>query len=220
MPLLLASPVATAQERVRHALGEFEYARNASGVLIAAPHGTFDANTAPIAVEAARQLQASHLAAWRFVVDKVRLNVNRPTEGAFLPCAQEQTTDRARDVFETYAKLAGNPERLYVEVHGNSNPNSASRIEVATVGISREQAQALKDAYPEMLRQSGLPDLALLIEPVDRITYSAACAKKLGALGRAPRGLHFEFPRSARETHSVSRAATLVAMIVRRLLEL
>jgi hypothetical protein len=205
---------------VRHALGEFEYARNASGVLIAAPHGTFDANTAPIAIEAARELQASHLVAWRFVADKVRLNVNRPTEGAFLPCAQEQTTDRAREVFETYAKLAGNPERLYVEIHGNSNPNTARNIEVATVGITGAQAQALKESYPDMLRQSGLPDLGLLIEPIDRITYSAACAKKLGTLGRAPRALHFEFPRSARETPNLPRAARLVAMIVRRLLAL
>ncbi len=205
---------------MRHALGEFEYSRQASGVLIAAPHGTFDANTAAIAIGAARELQASHLVAWRFVADKVRLNVNRPTEGAFLPCAQEQTTERAREVFETYAKLAGNPERLYVEIHGNSNPNTARNIEVASVGITAAQAQALKDAYPEMLRQSGLPDLGLLIEPVDRITYSAACAKKLGTLGRAPRALHFEFPPSAREAPNLSRAATLVAMIVRRLLEL
>ena len=218
--MLLAPPIACAQERVRHAFGEFEYARNSSGVLIAAPHGSFDANTAPIAMEAARQLQASHLVAWRFVVDKVRLNVNRPTEGAFLPCAQEQITDRARDVFETYAKLAGNPERLYVEIHGNSNPNTARHIEVATVGITAAQAQALKHAFPEMLRQSGLPELALLIEPLDRITYSASCAKKLGTLGKASKGLHFEFPRSAREPNNVSRAATLAAMIARRLLEL
>ncbi|HEX6154515.1 MAG TPA: hypothetical protein VFZ54_00725 [Burkholderiales bacterium] len=205
---------------MRHALGEFEYARNSSGVLIAAPHGSFDANTAPIAIQAARELQASHLVAWRFVVDKVRLNVNRPTEGAFLPCAQEQPTDRAREVFETYAKLAGNPERLYVEIHGNSNPNTARSIEVATVGITAAQAQALKADYPEMLRQSGLPDLGFLIEPVDRITYCAACAKKLGTLGQAPRALHFEFPRSARETTNLSRTARLVSMIVRRLLEL
>jgi hypothetical protein len=218
--VLLAPPFACAQERVRHALGDFEYSRNASGVLIAAPHGTFDANTAPIAIQAARELQASHLVAWRFVADKVRLNVNRPTEGAFLPCAQEPITDRAREVFETYAKLAGNPERLYVEIHGNSNPNTARNIEVATVGVTAAQAQALKAAYPEMLKQSGLSDLVLLIEPVDKITYSAACAKKLGVLGRAPRALHFEFPRSARETTTLSRAAMLVTMLVRRLLEL
>jgi hypothetical protein len=89
--------------------------------------------------------------------------VNRPTEGAFLPCAQEPITDRAREVFETYAKLAGNPERLYVEIHGNSNPSTARNIEVATAGITAAQAQALKDAYPEMLKQSGLSDLVLLI---------------------------------------------------------
>ena len=213
---LLFPGAAAAQERIRHALGEFEFSRASNGVLIAAPHGTFDANTGPIAIGAARELQAAYLIAFRFAPDKVRINVNRPTEGAFLPCSKEQETERAKDVYEAYAKLVGTPERLYVEVHGNSNPNSAQNIEVATVGVTREQAQALKDAY----RQSGLFDHDLLIEPLDRITYSAACAKKLGSLGKAARALHFEFPRAARETHMTARSAKLVAVMARRLLEL
>lgn len=213
---LLFPAAAAGQERIRHALGEFEYSRASNGVLIAAPHGTFDANTPPIAIAAARELQAAYLIASRFAPDKVRINVNRPTEGAFLPCSKEQETERAKDVFDAYARLVGTPERLYVEIHGNSNPNTAQNIEVATVGVTSEQAQALKDAY----KQSGLFDLNLLIEPLEKITYSAFCAKKLGPLGKAPRALHFEFPRSARETHMTGRSARLVAVMVRRLLEL
>jgi hypothetical protein len=227
---LAALGVAHGQERSRHALGEFEWLPTPSGVVIAAPHGTFDANTPPIVVDAARQAQAGYLVARRFVVDKIRINVNRPTEGAFLGCSQEPQTERARDVYEAYRAAvaraaAGNALRLYVEVHGNSNPKTAHNIEVATVGITAAEAQAVKDAYAAMLARvrasvREFPELALLVEPVDRITYSAACAKKLGALtvGFAPRAVHFEFPRSAREGEAVRGAAMLVAEIVRRLL--
>ena len=217
---LLFPGAAAAQERIRHALGEFEYSRASNGILIAAPHGTFDANTGPIAIGAARELQAAYLIAFRFAPDKVRINVNRPTEGAFLPCSKEQETERAKDVYDAYAKLVGTPERLYVEVHGNSNPNTAQNIEVATVGVTGEQAQALKDAAAAMMSASGLSELQLLIEPVDKITYSAFCAKKLGPLGKASRALHFEFPRVTRETHMANRSAKFVALMVRRLLEL
>jgi hypothetical protein len=34
---------------------------------------------------------------------------------------------------------------------------------------------------------------------VDRITYTAACAKKFGVLASTARGVHFEFPRAARD---------------------
>jgi hypothetical protein len=228
--LLALLSVAHGQERSRHALGEFEWLPSSSGVVIAAPHGTFDANTGPIVVEAARQAQAGYLVARRFVVDKIRINVNRPTEGAFLGCSQEPQTERARDVYAAYSAAltraaAGNPLRLYVEVHGNSNPKTAQNIEVATVDITAAEAQAVKDAYAEMLARvrgsvRDFPELALLVEPVDRITYSAACAKKLGALsvGFAPRAVHFEFPRSAREGDAIRGSAMLVADIVRRLL--
>jgi hypothetical protein len=227
---LAALGVAHGQERSRHALGEFEWLPTSSGVVIAAPHGTFDANTPPIVVEAARQAQAGYLVARRFVVDKVRINVNRPTEGAFLGCSQEPQTERARDVYEAYRAAvaraaAGTALRLYVEVHGNSNPKTGHNIEVATVGITAAEAQAVKDAYATMLARvrgsvRDFPELALLVEPVDRITYTAGCAKKLGALtvGFAPRAVHFEFPRSAREGEAIKGAAMLVADIVRRLL--
>ena len=220
---------AGSQERLRHALGEFEYVASSSGVLIAAPHGTFDANTPPIVIAAAGQVGAGHVIAWRFVADKIRINVNRPTEGAFVGCAQEAQTDRAKSVYDAYAGIvqkaaAGNALRLYVEVHGNSNPKTAQNIEVATVGFTAAEVQAAKDGYAAMLARvrGGVPDypeLALLIEPVDRITYTATCAKKFGVLASAPRGIHFEFPRSARDRGTIPGSAMLVAEIVRRLLE-
>jgi hypothetical protein len=229
LSLLAGVGAADGQERHRHALGEFESRATANGVLIVAPHGTFDANSGPIAIEAARLAGAGHVVASRFVVDKVRINVNRPTEGAFQGCAQEARSERAQDVYEAYsARVAnaagGKPLRLYVEVHGNSNPKTAQNIEVATTGIDAAAARAIKDAYPEMLAKvraavPGFPELALVIEPVDRITYTATCAKKHGIFTRefAPRGVHFEFPRSARDFDAAKGSARLIAEVVRRL---
>jgi hypothetical protein len=228
---LLCIAFATAaqgQERVRHALGEFEYLAAPNGVLITAPHGTYDANTAQIAIGAARDLGAGYLAAWRFSTpDKVRLNVNRPTEGALLSCSQEPQTERAKEVYEIYSGLATKAApgtlRLYVEIHGNSNPKTAQSLEVATVGISAAKAQAAKDAYAALLAEvrgkvRDFPELTLLIEPIDPVYWGAACAKRFGLLGKQP-GVHFEFPRGAREPNTVAGSAILAAGIVRRILE-
>jgi hypothetical protein len=222
---------AAGAEYVGHALGEFELAATTNGLLIAAPHGTFDANTAALAIEAARLLEAGYVVARQFTPNKVRMNVNRPTEGAHLACAQEAETGRARHVYDTYARLvtraaSGKPLRLYVEIHGNSNPRSAQHIDVATVGITAAQARRAKEGYPGMLvrardRASAYPELALLIEPLDRVFFTAACTKRIGIFAEeiAPRAVHIEFPRSAREGDALHGSAALVAAIVRRILD-
>lgn len=86
--LLIVALPAGSQERIPHALGEFERKPTANGILLAAPHGTHDICTPEILYRAARELGSGYLIARRFQSDKRRLNVNRPTEGAHLPCAQ------------------------------------------------------------------------------------------------------------------------------------
>lgn len=229
--LALAAPVA-AQERSRHALGNFEHKATANGILLAAPHGMYDTNTPQIALGAMTELGAGYLVARGFRADNRRINVNRPTEGANLPCAQELRTDRAQEVYDRYLEQAkkaagGIPLRLYVEVHGNVHPPSVNRIEVAAMGFSPGQARSVKAAYPAMLAKvreltPGYPELALVMEPADSIHFGAGCSKRLGILGDpiAPRSLHFEFPRSAREPANHKGSAALVAGIVSAVLAL
>jgi len=232
MLLALALPVlsAAAQERTPHALGGFEHRPTANGILLAAPHGTHDTYTPGILYRAVRQLQSGYLIARRFQADQRRINVNRPTEGAQLPCAQEAWTDRAREVYGVYLDLARRaagdaPLRLYVEIHGNAEPRSAGHLEVGAVGISAGEARAVKAAYGAMLAKvreetPGYPALELLMEPADRIYFGAGCAKRHGILGDpiARRAIHIEFPRSAREPANHEASAALVAGIVRALL--
>ena len=73
--ILLCHAAAYAQERTNNAFGVFEQRLHqpiVTGVGIAAPHGTYDSNTAPIAVEAAQLLGAGYVTGQRFVAGRVR----------------------------------------------------------------------------------------------------------------------------------------------------
>ncbi len=94
-----------AQERVRDEQGEFEYLAAPGGVLIAAPHGTYDVNTAPLAIAVAGRLGAGYVVFRGSTGAGAWINVNRPTEGAGRSCPNEPHTDRARATYETYVRL-------------------------------------------------------------------------------------------------------------------
>ena len=88
------------------------------------------------------------------------------------------------------------PLDLYIDVHQNSNEDN---IDVATLGINRTQANAIKAAYKairdRVLRATPeVTKVNLLIEPVDEIAIGAWAAKDQGILRLAKRSLHFELP--------------------------
>jgi hypothetical protein len=140
-----------------------------------------------------------------------RYNVNRPTESAPGASARsEAETEPARQVYQAYRRqvteAAQGPVRLYVEVHGNMRPESAGRMEIATVGVSRDDAWRLK-ALLEMIRDARLPAegdvprLEIWMEPYDSLWYTASAAKQSGILGQTRLALHIELPRAARTTY-------------------
>jgi hypothetical protein len=140
-----------------------------------------------------------------------RLNVNRPTESAPGAAARlEVETAAARDVYQAYRRhvteAAQGTVRFYVEVHGNNRQESAGRVEIATVGISRDDAWRLKTLL-EMIRDSRLPlegdvpRLDVWVESQDPVIYTASAAKQSGILAQTPLALHIELPRVARTTH-------------------
>jgi hypothetical protein len=99
---VLATPV-LAQERLAHALGEIDYLASPTGVLIAAPHGTYDANTAPLAIAVARKLGAGYVVARRFTVDGTRINVNRPRR---VPTSPASASSAPRGLRRSTASIA------------------------------------------------------------------------------------------------------------------
>ena len=194
--------------------GRFEVQAGRPGLVIAAPHGTSDTATDVIGRDLGR------MTGWGVVVatgfshvdnDGRRLNVNRPTES--VPGSApglEGETDRARAVYGAYRGHVSEAARgalvLYVEVHGNVHKDSAGRVEIATVGISREDAWRLKTLL-EVIRDAhtggadGVPRLEIWMDGLDPVRYSASAAKRVGMLSTATRALHIELPRVARTTY-------------------
>jgi hypothetical protein len=216
-----------AAEYLDPSLGRFEARSSSQGVVIAAPHGTYDIRTDALAKNVARMLNAGYVIARGFSSTASRINVNRPTEGAGQICERERRTQRARNVYEQYVRLIeksseGKPLRLYVELHGHSSLPFPHRLEIATKGISFEEARRVKEQFPLFLAQAkavypAYPELELRIEPVDTVFFGAGCNKKIGYLstGRMARALHMEIPRSARAPEALEATAALVSAIVR-----
>jgi hypothetical protein len=225
MPVVAQGPVKAQRMAVEHA--EFSFLPTSTGRLVAAPHGSIDLHTGAIA-----PLVAGHLGAGYVVAraqgggGKTRINVNRPTEGAHLACAAEQPSTRSEAVYQSYVqvvdKAAGmTSPRLYVEIHGNSDGPTASRIEVAAKGITAREAGRAKDAYGKLLedarrRSANFPALELYIQPLDGVHFDAACLKTRGiGAEKTPRLLHFELPNSAREPEMHETTARLIAGLVK-----
>lgn len=142
-----------------------------SPYLIAAPHGEFDENTGELVYDFCEKVRWDCLIAEGFREDGARINVNRPTEG--LRLSEAQFTERASLV---YAKYLNRIRRLspqvhfYVEIHGHENKDLAETVEVATVGLSVDQAQHIKDLFSESFKREGLPPLVIKVDPRRRVS--------------------------------------------------
>ena len=199
------------EREVPLARGEMVALPGKSGLVIGAPHGTSDAGTDSISREVARRTGFGLVLATGFAkIDSEgrRFNVNRPTLGLpGRPSSSEVQTEEARLLYESYLRrvkeVAQGPIRLLVELHGNGRQESASRIEIATVGVTREQAWQLRTLF-ELIRDAylpswpGAPRLQILVEPLDRLYFGATGAKELGVLRFPQQALHIELPQIAR----------------------
>lgn len=196
------------------ASGEVRAEKGRAGLVIAAPHGTSDAATDVIGRDLAKLCGFGLVVATGYSqLDAAgrRYNVNRPTEGVPGTAARlEVETAPARRVYEIYRRrvteAAQGPLRLYVEVHGNARAESAGRLEIATVGVSRDDAWRLKTLL-ELIRDARLPGdgdvprLDVWMEPIDSLWYTASAAKQSGLMGQTTIAMHIEMPRAARTTY-------------------
>lgn len=207
--------------------GRIEVRTGRPGLVIAAPHGTSDRATDVMGRELAKLTGFSLVVVTGYThVDAAgrRYNVNRPTESEPGAAArQEVETEPARQVYRTYrrqvADAAQGPLRLYVEVHGNGRQESAGRVEIATVGVSRDDAWRLKTLL-EMIRDARLPAdgdvprLDVWMEPQDALWYTASAAKQSGILAQTRLALHIELPRAARTTYREAYTTVLADFLI------
>jgi len=194
--------------------GTVQVEKGRPGLVIAAPHGTSDPATDVMGRALAKLTGFGLVVATGYAnVDGEgrRYNVNRPTEGAPGAAARlEVETEAARQIYQSYRRhvteAAQGVLRFYVEVHGNNREETAGRVEIATVGVSREDAWRLKTLL-ELIRDSRLPPegnvprLEVWVESQDRVLYTASVAKQSGILAQTSLALHIELPRVARTTY-------------------
>ncbi len=195
--------------------GKFSAQSGRPGLVIAAPHGTSDARTGEIATELGRRTGFGVVVATGFNLEPDtrespgrRYQVNRPLEGTpGRPASEEVASEGARQVYRAYEQrvreVAQGPLLFYAEIHGNNHRDVADRIEIATVGVDREEALRLRTLL-ELIRDAHLrtnreaPCFEIFVEPASTLRYAASGAKRDGILRLPKRALHFELPRAAR----------------------
>jgi hypothetical protein len=174
----------------------FQVRKGRPGIVIGAPPGASDAETDTVARELAS------LTGFGLVVVKGSAGRN--------PGALVRVEDNNEDALSAYhayrrhvADAAQGPLRLYVEVHGAGPRGSAGRLQIATVGLSLDDAWRLKTLF-ELIRdarvQNPVPRLEVSVEPGAASRDMVPAARPVGALG-APRALEIDLPRAARTTY-------------------
>lgn len=226
---LRENPLRLPQTRVRiMEWGRIELTRSRrrlAGVVVGAPHGSFDRNTAEMVKQISYLTGIASVVANGFTPTEAggwRINVNRPTEKTFPSDGSELYSPRARQVYRAFRALvleaAAGELTLYVDVH---RYNTGSRIQVATVGIGRDEARILKTRYYEirdryLLGQPAVPAADFAIEPLEEVAMRASGAKSEGILSVARKGLHFEL--SSRTVFATAEARALYTRIIADLL--
>ncbi|HSE85466.1 MAG TPA: hypothetical protein VLJ79_04525 [Candidatus Binatia bacterium] len=173
------------------------------GIVIGAPHGTFDQHTAELVERLSYRTGLPAVIAKGFSPTECggwRINVNRPTERRYPAGEIEIGSERAQMAYRIFKDAVVSASqrnlRLYIDIHQNGRREN---IEVATVGISKQEAQFIKKSYRELrdrvLRFApGVASIELAVEPLDSIEIGAWATKAKGILGLAKKSLHFEFP--------------------------
>jgi hypothetical protein len=199
--------------------------KHLTGIVVAAPHGSFDEYTAEVVRQISFQAGIAAVIAKGFTPTEGngwRINVNRPSERRYPAGDIEIDSNRAKQVYQCFKEIVFKASQgdleVYVDIHQNGRQE---KIEVATLGISKEQAMLIKKAYQEIRDQTlkRIPNVAtveLAIEPIDEVEIGAWAAKANGILALAKKSLHFELPLYDTLAKSDARAA--YASILARLM--
>ena len=134
------------------------------------------------------------------LLGRIGLDLARQT-GFGLVVGSPATGDRSsnRAYWLRVEEMANGPIRLYVELRGGTRQEARGRIEIVTVGVSRDEARKLWTLF-ELIRNSHLgsrrelPRLNLLVTPAlaDGLGFEPAVPLRIGE-----RGIRIELPPSA-----------------------
>jgi len=186
--------------------GGFQVSRGRPGIVIGVPGTGADTGAARVGRDLAR------LTGFGIVIatgpsppgaDERLEGAPRP-ESHFGPATQVGTARRLDAAYRRHVdEAARGPLELYVEVRGDGAAERAGRVDIATVGLDREETWRLKTLF-ELIRDARVdghagPRLEVSVEPPDpRVATPSA----LPGVPVAPRrALRIELPRLARTTY-------------------
>jgi hypothetical protein len=166
------------------------------GLVIGAARGGVEQNTDLIASDLAR------LTGFGLVV--VVDEPGEPGPGAralAAPARFDPDSARARGLGEAYRRLvadaAQGPPTLYVEIGGHGPGGSVGRVEIATVGLGRDDAWRLETLF-EMIRDTRLDDAGV---PRLEVRVAPEMPARASSLAVAPRAFRIDLPGAARTTY-------------------
>src|SRR5262249_25101070 len=182
----------------------FQVRKGRPGIVIGVPQGTLDENTGVIAADLAT------LTGFSLVVVTGAAHLDSdgraPRESVAPLSAQLDHETRADDAYRRrVAEAAQGPLRLYVEVYGDGPSGGAGRVEIRTIGFSRDDAWRLLTLF-ELIRDSRLeepsvPRLEVRVESLDGVHSPASAAWQGRMPAKASRALAIDLPRAARTTY-------------------
>ncbi len=213
-PEIPAKAAATCNpENLHIGYGRLEWDSANNDLTIVAPHGGYDFNTENIVREMAERYPANYVLAIGFR-HKDGINVNRPTEAL----SDELHSERAARVYGVFRDCVDQyPQRLYVEIHGYNEDSDTKGIQIATVNVDADTARFIRNH----LQQNLPPELAameVLIQPLDRIHYSAGWNKRIGMMSHCDNVcIHIELPRPFRKDERMDETAALLASLIQEL---
>lgn len=192
----------------------FEFLKQTStatrkGLLVTAPHGEFDNNTREIALDVCEQIDSECMVVMAGQDSGVRLNVNRPTEGARNACEDETLSMNGRTVFSIYhqqvvKRILRDGMRVYVEIHGNARPirsGTKGKIQVSTNKLTSNQISAIKSVFDRMKDDvPGFQDVDVLVEPIDDVPLDGDCSKQIGLMATPRKSVHIELSKELRSS--------------------
>jgi hypothetical protein len=183
--------------------GGFQVSQGRPGIVIGVPGTGADTGAARVGRDLARLTGFGVVVAMGPSRPGVaeRLEGAPRAEGGSGPVTQGGTARRLDAAYRRHvAAAAGGPLELYVEVRGDDDAERAERVDIATVGLDREEMWRLKTLF-ELIRDArvdgrGGPRLEVSIEPPDP---RVAAPPRLA--GSPRRSLRIELPRLARTTY-------------------
>ena len=188
--------------------GTFQVRKGRPGIVIGTPPGASDAETATVAREVAS------LTGFGLVVVKGAAGRDPSTL-----VRVEDNNEDALSMYNAYrgrvADAAQGPLRLYVEVRSDGPRGDSGRLQIATVGLSADDAWRLKTLF-ELIRdarvQTPVPRLEVSVEPRTAIREAAPAVRPAGVFG-GPRVLQIDLPRSLRTTYREVYTSVLAAFL-------